>query len=491
MSWLQKIGGPFAKLQGSRFAFPLAALAALAMFLISESSYQQATATFARLGEQGITRINIQTLLRSLIDIETGQRGYLLTNRDDYLQPYNDAQDRVTQSLDWLDRHYVGDATAVELMKQLRLAARSRQSVSAQTIRLNQSGERAQALDLVLGNQGQEQMNIVRQVCEQLLQLENARVIVGRKRMDQTLRLNRIGVSAMTALSLLALYMYLRQTTLLVRQREQQRNIVQGERDLLATKAMRRTEQLTGLARHLERTREDERNHLARELHDELGAVLTAAKLDVARLKSRLGEVTPDVQERVKHLNEGLNTGIALKRRIIEDLRPSSLMNLGLVEALEILVSEWTARSGIEVDSDFEQVVLRPSAQLTVYRMVQEGLNNIARYANATQVMVRLSCDEGRVRVWVRDNGVGFDVKAPRLKAHGLVGMEYRIETEGGVFKVTSKPGEGTLIEADLPESDDGGEGTNKGDSDRVVDDKAQAFAVLARDAAARSHDAA
>jgi hypothetical protein len=92
--------------------------------------------------------------------------------------------------------------------------------------------------------------------------------------------------------------------------------------------------------------REEERGHLARELHDELGALLTAAKLDVARLKSRLGDQPPEVGQRLQHLTETLNSGIALKRRIIEDLRPSSLSNLGLTASLEILAREFSERSG-------------------------------------------------------------------------------------------------------------------------------------------------
>ena len=107
-----------------------------------------------------------------------------------------------------------------------------------------------------------------------------------------------------------------------------------------------RTAQLTELAQHLQTVREDERSRLARELHDELGALLTAAKLDVARLKSRLGaSAAPRLAERLAHLNDALNGGIALKRSIIEDLRPSSLSNLGLVAALEILAARVRRRA--------------------------------------------------------------------------------------------------------------------------------------------------
>ena len=107
-----------------------------------------------------------------------------------------------------------------------------------------------------------------------------------------------------------------------------------------------RTASLAELATHLQDVRETERGYLARELHDELGSLLTAAKLDVARLKSRLAD-TPDAAQRLQHLTELLNSGIALKRRIIEDLRPSSLSNLGLVASLEILGREFGDASGM------------------------------------------------------------------------------------------------------------------------------------------------
>ena len=440
-------------LRGSPFAFPLAALAALAMFLISESSYQQATATFEALGVQGTARTNIQVLWRSLTDAETGQRGYLLTSRKEYLKPYVEAQARVGDTLTWLIDYYRNDPNTETLMKQVAQASRNKLSELSETMKLHDDGKEDAWRSLMLSNIGKEQMDMVRTLSQQLLDRETAKVTIDRQSLGQTLLLNRIGVTAMTALSLLALYMYLRQTTALVRQREEQRRLVQIERDQLEGEVLVRTEQLTELARHLQTVREDERHRLARELHDELGALLTAAKLDVARLKSRLGAVTPEVAERLQHLSDGLNSGIALKRRIIEDLRPSSLSNLGLVAALDILVREWGQRADIKVDAELEPVQLRPAGELTVYRLVQEALTNIAKYAKATQVEVRLSSIGGQVHVSVRDNGVGFDMRAPRASAHGLLGMRYRLETEGGQLVMQSTPGKGTLIQADLPES--------------------------------------
>lgn len=440
------------RLRGSPYAFPLAALLALAMFLISESSYRQASSTFDNLGAQGAARIAIQTLWRSLIDAETGERGYLLTGRAEYLRPYESGRADADAALSRLTAYYADDAHASQLMARMSHAARNKLSELSEVIKLYDDGKTEAWRGLMLTNIGQEQMDAVRTLSEELLTLETTRVNEGRQRVSHTLLLNRIGVSAITALCLLALYMYLRQTSVVIRQREEQRHIVQAERDHLGDEVARRTNQLTELARHLQTAREDERTRLARELHDELGALLTAAKLDVARLKSRLGALTPEAAERMQHLNDALNSGIALKRRIIEDLRPSSLSNLGLVAALEILVTEWADRTETVVERTLNPVSLRPSGELTVYRLVQEALTNVSKYARASTVVVTLSSVDGVVRVSVSDDGVGFDIGAPRVSAHGLLGMGYRLEAEGGRMTLHSTPGEGTLIEAEMPE---------------------------------------
>ena len=442
-------------LRGSPFAFPLAVLASLGMFMISETSYQSAVASFEALSVQGDARREIQTLWRSLTDAETGQRGYLLTSRKEYLKPYVNAQGQVARSLDWLSRYYSTESATQTLMTQVAQVARNKLAELAETTRLHDEGKEEAWKAMVLSNIGQEQMDAVRSLSAKLLDLEFEKVNESRRSVTQTLLLNRIGVTAMTALSLLALFMYLRQTSALVIQREEQRRVVQAERDQLEIEVAQRTAQLTDLARHLQTAREDERTHLARELHDELGALLTAAKLDVARLKSRLGTPTPEVIERIQHLNDALNSGIALKRRIIEDLRPSALSNLGLVAALEILITEWSERSETRVERALEPATLRSTGELTVYRLVQEALTNISKYARASRVDIRLAASDGIVRVSVRDNGVGFDVNLPRTSAHGLLGMRYRLESESGRMVLASTPGQGTLIEAQLPESRD------------------------------------
>ena len=438
----------------SPFAFPLAALTALAMFFISETSYRQASTALSKLGTMSTVRLTIQTLRRGLTDAETGQRGYLLTGRKEYLEPYTASFAVVETALTKLNDYYRGDPVGGPLMKKVTLAAHEKMSELQETLKVYDAGtpsNRGNWQELLLSNIGKERMDAVRSVSEQLLGLESRKVTVERQGVLQTLLLSRIGVTAMAALSLLALYMYLRQTAALDRQRHIQEKLIRTERENLERQVTTRTGQLTELAQHLQTVREDERSRLARELHDELGALLTAAKLDVARLKSRLGAPTPEVAERLQHLNDALNSGIALKRRIIEDLRPSSLSNLGLTAALDILTREFSQRNEIEVHANLEPVALSPGGELTVYRMIQEALTNITKYGQATQVEVSLYPSGDEVCVAVRDNGVGFDVDQPRSSAHGLLGMRYRLEAEGGKMRLVSAPGKGTLIEAILP----------------------------------------
>jgi signal transduction histidine kinase len=148
---------------------------------------------------------------------------------------------------------------------------------------------------------------------------------------------------------------------------------------------------------------------------------------------------------------EALNSGIALKRRIIEDLRPSTLNSLGLVPALEILCGETAERMGIPIDARLEPVQLAPGADLVVFRVVQESLTNIAKYAKARRVDVSLSMQDGEAVVEVQDDGAGFDVSQTARGSHGLRGMRFRVEAERGRLQIRSAPGRGTTLTARLP----------------------------------------
>jgi signal transduction histidine kinase len=439
----------------SAVTFPLAIVTALSLMAISESSYHSSMDSLDRLGQLSAARTGNLVLLRQVLDAENGQRGYLITGRSEYLAPYRAAMSSIGQTMKTLQDFYAKDRTHLEEFTVLANLVNRKLSEMDTTIKLRSEGREDAWRAVIETDIGREQMESIRMASERLVQRESALIQTSRSSVYQTLQLSRLGVTAMTALSVLAFFMYLRQTATLDQERRRQQLALQVERDLLEHQVKGRTAQLTELANHLQTAREDERSRLARDLHDELGALLTAAKLDVARLKSRIVNITPEAAERMAHLNETLNNGIALKRRIIENLRPSSLSNLGLVAALEILSREFAERSGLTVTCALKPVRLKPSSELTTYRLVQEALTNIAKYAQAQNVTITLGEEGSRVEVAVKDDGVGFDPSVKRPSSHGLLGMRYRVEAEGGVMHLEASTGAGTHIRAVLPSQTD------------------------------------
>ncbi|MEN9889789.1 MAG: hypothetical protein RLY78_84 [Pseudomonadota bacterium] len=443
----------------SALALPLSIGLAVAALGFSEWAFRSSSVRLEDTVEVGRARIETLQVLQLLSTLESSQRGYLLTGHRDYLLPYEAAVAALPvheRSLrDWL---VAGDLEeALPQWQALVDCAAARVAETREVLRLHDSGEPARARELVMTGIGRDQMDAARQAADALLQSLNLHI---RERLDgiqRTFVFGRAGVAALVLASLLALALFLRVARRYDLAREAQQQQLQQERDSLETQVVDRTAELTELARHLETTREDERARIARDLHDELGALLTAAKLDVARIRPGLQQQAPQLLPRLNHLIEQLNAGIALKRRIIEDLRPSTLENLGLQPALEICCSEAAARMALPVTLDFSPVRLGRGAELTVYRMVQESLNNIAKHAQARSVRVSVRADGEQAEVCIRDDGCGFDPSRLPRATHGLLGMRYRVAAERGTLHIDSRPGAGTTMTARLPQQTDAG----------------------------------
>ena len=442
------------RLRRSALALPLAVLVGMLMIGISELSYHDAERQLGRLILRGRVRLQLTETLQRITDAESGQRGYLLTDRNDYLAPYRNAGQDVQQGLTQLQALYqqLGEPNSQTALALLEKDLRAKLSELDAVITAHQAGRHTAARELLLTGIGLDQMDQIRQQAQQLLANENQRVAAGLANVFNILSRGRGGVAGMSLLSLLLLAMFLRQSRVVDRQHAEREDMVRAERDRLEAEVGQRTAELTELARHLETAREDERARLARDLHDELGALLTAAKLDVARMRPRLQQGMPDLLPRVAHLIETLNSGIALKRRIIEDLRPSTLSNLGLLPALEVLCREFAERLDLPVVTAFEPVTLAPATELTVFRLVQESLNNVAKHAAASMVQVWLQDHGSTATVTVQDDGTGFDMSHTGLARHGLVGMRYRVQADGGQLSLQSAPGQGTRLSAALPQ---------------------------------------
>lgn len=439
------------RLRKVAISLPVALLAAALLLSINELGHMRSHEAIKALARSHATQAALDQLLQNMLNAETGLRGYLLTGDERYLQPYQQAVTTIGADLEELRQAYQHAPQDQGEFAQLSQQVARRLSELNLSLELRRQNNN-DAWQFVLSTDvGKENMDAIRAIASRLLARSTQQTESNRQDILHSLMLLRIGIAAVAVTGLLAFYMYLRQTNALHESNERQQQALARERDGLEQLVRERTASLSQLANHLQQVREDERAHLARELHDELGALLTAAKLDLARLKPRIDMQAPENAERVQHLTETLNSVIALKRRIIENLRPSSLSNLGLTASLEILTREFARSSNLQVDTSLEQVSLPQASQLTVYRLVQESLTNIGKYAQARRVLVSVHDYPNHVSVQVRDDGKGFDTQRIGPGAHGLLGMRHRVEAAGGRLNVTSTPGEGTLISAMLP----------------------------------------
>ncbi|MDP1926147.1 MAG: PAS domain S-box protein [Thiobacillus sp.] len=216
---------------------------------------------------------------------------------------------------------------------------------------------------------------------------------------------------------------------------------------------LRSRQSLRELAAHHEKVREGERTRIAREIHDELGQHLTALRMDAAMLNIRFGADHPDLARQVAGMKKTIDTTIGVVRNLATSLRPGAL-DMGLVSAAEWLLSGFEERTQIRchLHAPEEHLDLDEECGTAAFRILQESLTNITRYASAVEVNVRIEWINGILEMDIRDDGVGFDPAEVRSrKTFGLMGMRERALQFGGESRIDSRPGAGTTVRIRIP----------------------------------------
>lgn len=240
-----------------------------------------------------------------------------------------------------------------------------------------------------------------------------------------------------------------RRRQLAAAQQERMQALEQVQLDLVEREAMRRE-----LLRHTVIAQEEERARIARELHDETAQFLTALSLGLATLRKSLPDAQglKEMMDRLQSLSGQMSRGIY---RMVHDLRPAQLDDLGLVAALQHLAEEERKRSGLQVSLQLKASKMRldPLIETVLFRVAQEALTNAARHSRSDQATVRLDADEQFVTLQVQDNGVGFALARAvgPPQGYGLAGMRERAESVGGELNIQTSSGRGTLIEVKVP----------------------------------------
>ena len=198
---------------------------------------------------------------------------------------------------------------------------------------------------------------------------------------------------------------------------------------------------------------ERERQKLSRELHDDLGSIFTATKMDLAWCMKKLADSTPEIAEKLNKTIGYVDQGIAYQRRIVQELHPSMISTFGFWPALNALIKDAAERNKWQLTLNLPDVVtpLNETISLVTYRIVQESLNNASKYAKAKAVSVDIMLDDQHIKLEISDNGIGVEMTTVNELTHGLSGMRHRVLAIGGHFEMVSNLNQGVLIRALIP----------------------------------------
>lgn len=210
--------------------------------------------------------------------------------------------------------------------------------------------------------------------------------------------------------------------------------------------------ELQRLALHLEYVRGEERTQIARNLHDEMGATLAALKMRIAWLASKLPDGMPHLAAEAGHISELVSDGIKTVRRVVSDLRPNLLNDVGLTAAVRDYANRFQRDTEIKctVFLPGQDFTLDENQSVTVFRIIQESLSNVAHHAQASKVDILFSLNGDSLLVEIADNGAGFDT-AGKERSFGLIGIKERALMIGGIATIESGPGLGTRVTLRIP----------------------------------------
>jgi signal transduction histidine kinase len=425
----------------------------IAFIFVSERTYSEVSqsVTARRVARDNLDLID--DLLLMMVNAQTAQRGYLLTGKKNYLEPLTAAR----ADLPVLQRKIVSafvphpnlqtqidDVTTLVLNHFVELEA---------TIALADQGKRDEALRIVEQDTGKKVMDSARQKVAALSEQMTEELVRARADSERSLTLSRVGMLVIALLNMtllgFALYFFIkdlhqRQLLIALRETENQR---------LLKLVDERTGELNELSTHLQRSSEKDRATLARDLHDELGGILTSAKMDLEWLRTH-ADHAPEALRRFAQLAEMLDEAVLIKRRVVENLRPSLLDNLGLASALEWYINENCAKGGLKCKLNLaeELGIVSPDTSIALFRIVQEATTNALRHARAKNFSASLQLQGDYIKLTLEDDGAGLPATFnPAQMSHGLSGIRQRARSLGGDAIWTSAPGKGTTIVVTIP----------------------------------------
>lgn len=401
----------------------------------------------SELNQKRIDRLDQLWVL--LVDAQASALSFLLMRNDAYLEPYRSTATRLEPLMASMNFDIPPDSDDYADLQDLKRLVDAKFQYLGEML---SRGGAPLVLSVEHGELGKQLMDEIR-VRLAILKARREKVHQDFENMylARAKKIQYVGYALGVASLLLILGLFVvQQRQVALRARIQE--LLKTENSRLEAKVQARTLELSNLATNLTTAQEAERQHIARELHDEMGSALTAAKMDAGWLRRSLGtQVDELVQERMLRLIENIGSTISMTRRLVDDLQPPLLKGLGLVEALRSLGQQFEMDMSVVMDFPEHELSLSPEQSLALFRVAQESLTNVRKYAKASKVELSLKEKQGMVILSVADNGSGFNTENIELHGHGIAGMKHRAQMFNANLLLDSQAGRGTRIEVRMP----------------------------------------
>lgn len=462
--WLDRV----VSMLGGRTISTLAAALLVTLLSVVVSDYWLTSILQVNNTLQGVhSNINsLHQLKSNLYQAESAQRGYLFTQRQSYVKPFNMALKEARLHIDHIDarmRKQTPPERAVRELVFLKAISASLEAKAAEmqmALELSLSGEKNAALQVVNLDASVAEMDKFINHTDLLINTQFKQLKDLKKKRIKVIELSRISLVTGALIVVVLMVLVIKQLLAEIGIKNDLQTLLAHKNECYALQIQQQSKLLRSLALDYQADVERERQKLSRELHDELGSIFTATKMDIAwTIKkihgiSLIDKVSKNALiEKLQKTNQYVDQGIQYQRHIVQELHPAMLSTFGFWPAFTSLIEDAAARNRwtLTLNLPDQTTQLNETISLIVYRIVQETLNNANKYAKATTIDVHLMIDTDFLKLEITDNGVGMDLTNLASNTHGLSGMRHRVLAIGGHFEMVSAPNKGLLTRALIP----------------------------------------
>jgi len=426
----------------------------VALFFLTGAGQTRLQEAGARLQNSAARQLAIEAVHSSIARAVAVQRAFLLTGDQKFAGQYDKIAASVEPRLERLQSAYEGSESDLDDVRTLQLLIGRRLGDLSTLIAVQKAQGPAAAVALVKTSVGTDTGEAINGALDLLRNRESLEHIAAQAHWSKSVMLSRWVIVAGTVFNMLLVGIAARLVYLDMHRRTLQTVELRDQKLQLEREAQDRNQELIELSTHLQGVAEREKAGLARELHDELGGLLVAARMDVSWAEQQLADGSPEVRQRLQRVLQNLAAGVDLKRRIIEELRPTLLDNVGLFAALSWQLKVTCRSAGLDCSESYPDEEPRFTSESTIalFRIAQEAFTNILKHSAAKSMSLSLYVDAEEIVMRISDDGNG--IPAGRLTAigsHGLASMRHRVRALSGRLDINSSASGGTTLLVRIP----------------------------------------